>query len=263
MLVGLGLFWKEESMLLNNRVAIVTGASRGIGRAIALAMSEQGAGVVVNASESAEAAASVASEIVERGGRAITCMADVADREAVDRMLADTRARLGPVDILVNNAGIDSPARFEDITSEEWDRVLEVNLKGVFNCCQAIIAEMKERRYGKIVCISSVAGLRGSLFENVHYSASKAGMHGFVMTLARQVAPLGINVNAIAPGPIETEMFRRTASRERRQKVLSGVPLGVMGQPEDIAHAAVFLASHWAKYVSGAVLRVNGGSVMG
>lgn len=250
-------------MLLKNRVAIVTGASRGIGRASALAMSEQGAAVAVNANESVEAATSVTAEITQRGGRAIVAIADVSNREAVECMVAETRARLGAVDILVNNAGIDSAASFEEITSEEWDRVLDVNLKGVFNCCQAVITEMKERRYGKIVCISSVAGLRGSLFENVHYSASKAGMHGFVMTLARQVAPFGIHVNAIAPGPIETEMFRQNASGERRQKVLAGVPLGVMGQPEDIARAVVFLASDWAKYVTGAVLRVNGGSVMG
>ena len=250
-------------MLLNNRVALVTGASRGIGRAIALAMAKQGAAVTVNASQSAKAAELVAEEIRQEGGQASVGIADVSDPEAVLRMVADTRARLGPIDILVNNAAIDHAVSFEEITPEEWDRVLAVNLKGVFNCCQAVIGEMKEQRYGKIVCISSIAGLRGSLFGNVHYAASKAGMHGFVMTLARQVAPYGINVNAIAPGPIETEMFRENVHGERRQRVLSGVPLGVMGQPEDIAHAAVFLASDWARFITGAVLRANGGSLMG
>jgi 3-oxoacyl-[acyl-carrier protein] reductase len=250
-------------MLLNKRVAIVTGASRGIGRAIALAMAEQGAAVAVNANRSAEAAESVAAEIRQGGGEAIVGIADVSDRDAVDRMVADTRSRLGPIDILVNNAAIDHVVSFEEITSEEWDRILAVNLKGVFHCCQAVIGEMKERRSGKIICISSVAGLRGSLFGNVHYAASKAGMHGFVMTLARQVAPHGINVNAIAPGPIETEMFRQNVSGERRQQVLAGVPLGVMGQPEDIAHATVYLASEWARFITGVVLRVNGGSLMG
>jgi 3-oxoacyl-[acyl-carrier protein] reductase len=241
----------------------VTGASRGIGRAIALAMAEQGAALVVNASQSTEAAESVAAEIRQGGGEAIVGIADVSDRDAVDRMVADTRARLGPVDILVNNAAIDHAVSFEEITSEEWDRILAVNLKGVFHCCQAVIGEMKERHSGKIICISSVAGLRGSLFGNAHYAASKAGMHGFVMTLARQVAPYGITVNAIAPGPIETEMFHQNVSGERRQQVLAGVPLGVMGQPEDIAHATVFLASEWARFITGAVLRVNGGSLMG
>ncbi len=250
-------------MLLKNRTALVTGASRGIGRAIALALAEQGAAVAVNANQSAEAAELVAAEIREGGGRAIVALADVSDGQAVARMVADTSAMLGPIDILVNNAAIDHAVAFEEITAEEWDRVLAVNLKGVFHCCQAVIGEMKERRSGKIICISSVAGLRGSLFGNVHYAASKAGMHGFVMTLARQVAPYGINVNAIAPGPIETEMFRQNVSGERRQQVLAGVPLGVMGQPEDIAHAAVFLASDWARFITGAVLRVNGGSLMG
>lgn len=250
-------------MLLKNRTALVTGASRGIGRAIALALAEQGAAVAVNANQSAEAAELVAAEIREDGGRAIVALADVSDGQAVARMVADTSAMLGPIDILVNNAAIDRAVAFEEITPEEWDRVLAVNLKGVFHCCQAVIGEMKERRSGKIICISSVAGLRGSLFGNVHYAASKAGMHGFVMTLARQVAPYGVNVNAIAPGPIETEMFRQNVSGERRQQVLAGVPLGVMGQPEDIAHAAVFLASDWARFITGAVLRVNGGSLMG
>ncbi len=250
-------------MLLKKRTALVTGASRGIGRAIALALAEQGAAVAVNANQSAEAAELVAAEIREGGGRAIVALADVSDGQAVARMVADIRAKLGPIDILVNNAAIDRAVAFEEITPEEWDRVLAVNLKGVFHCCQAVIGEMKERRSGKIICISSVAGLRGSLFGNVHYAASKAGMHGFVMTLARQVAPYGINVNAIAPGPIETEMFRQNVSGERRQQVLAGVPLGVMGQPEDIAHAAVFLASDWARFITGAVLRVNGGSLMG
>lgn len=250
-------------MLLKKRTALVTGASRGIGRAIALALAEQGAAVAVNANQSAEAAELVAAEIREGGGRAIVALADVSDGQAVARMVADIRAKLGPIDILVNNAAIDRAVAFEEITPEEWDRVLAVNLKGVFHCCQAVIGEMKERRSGKIICISSVAGLRGSLFGNVHYAASKAGMHGFVMTLARQVAPYGVNVNAIAPGPIETEMFRQNVSGERRQQVLAGVPLGVMGQPEDIAHAAVFLASDWARFITGAVLRVNGGSLMG
>lgn len=254
---------KDRFMLLRDRTAIVTGASRGIGRAIALALGKQGAAVVVNANRSVEAAESVAAEIRQAGGKAIAEIADVSDGEAVARMVADTRARLGPIDILVNNAAIDHAIAFEEITAEEWDRVLAVNLKGVFYCCQAVVEEMKTRQYGRIVCISSVAGLRGSLFGNVHYAASKAGMHGFVMTLARQLAPHGINVNAIAPGPIETEMFRQNVSGERRQQVLAGVPLGVMGQPKDIAHAAVFLASDWARFITGTVLKVNGGSVMG
>jgi 3-oxoacyl-[acyl-carrier protein] reductase len=250
-------------MLLKDRIAVITGSSRGIGRAIAIEMARQGAAVVINANKSAEAAKAVVSDITQEGGTAIAELADVSDPNAVGRMMANVRDRLGPIDVLVNNAAVDNAIAFEDISAEEWDRVLAVNLKGVHNCCKAAVEDMKARQYGKIIMISSVAGLRGSLFGNAHYAASKAGMHGFAMTLARYLAPYQINVNIIAPGPIETEMFRENVGEEGRQKVLAQVPLGFIGQPEDIAHAAVFLASDWARFITGEILRVNGGSLMG
>lgn len=250
-------------MLLKGRTAVITGSSRGIGRAIAIEMARQGATVVVNASRSVAAADAVVAEIVQAGGAAFAEIADISDEQAVNRMMSRIRNHLGPIDILVNNAATDRVLPFEEISAEEWDRVLAVNLKGTHHCCKAVVEDMKTRLYGKIILISSIAGLRGSLFGNAHYAASKAGMHGFAMTLARYLASYKINVNVIAPGPIETEMFRQNVSEEDRQKVLARVPLSTMGQPEDIAHAAVFLASDWARFITGAILNVNGGSLMG
>jgi len=254
---------QDACRLLQGRVALVTGASRGIGRAIAIEMARQGAVVGVNASRSVEAAESVAEEIVQMGGRAVAAIADVADTEAVQQMVGEVREQLGPIDILVNNAGVGNVTTLEEMSPEEWDWVLGVNLKGVYNCCRAVIGEMKARRYGKIVCISSLSGVRGTLAGHVHYGASKAGVHGFAMTLARDVGPYGINVNAIAPGPIETEMLQMSATEEYLRRVMAGIPLGRIGKPEDVAHLAVFLASDWACYLTGLVINVSGGLHMG
>lgn len=245
--------------LLHGRVALVTGASRGIGRAIALEMAHQGAKVAVNAHRSADAA----EEVAQEGGQAVVVLADVADANAVERMVGEVRRQLGPVDILVNNAGVGPVHTLEEMPPEEWNRVLDVNLKGVYHCCRAVVGEMKARRYGKIICISSLAGLRGTLVGHVHYGASKAGVHGFVWTLARDLGPYGINVNAIAPGPVETEMLRESATEAYLQRVRAEIPLGRLGRPEDVAHVAVFLASDWAAYLTGVVINVSGGLYMG
>ena len=173
----------------------------------------------------------------------MVALADVAETDAVYRMVADVRRQLGPIDILVNNAGVGTVTTLEEMPPDEWDRVLNVNLKGVYNCCKAVVDEMKARRYGKIICVSSLAGLRG--------------------TLARHLGPYGINVNVIAPGPVETEMLQESASEEYLRRVGSEIPLGRLGRPEDIAHVAVFLASDWAAYVTGVVVNVSGGLYMG
>lgn len=249
--------------LLRGRVALVTGASRGIGRAIALEMARQGAKVAANAHRSAEAAEEVARQIAQEGGQAVAVLADVADADAVERMVAEARRQLGPIDILVCNAGVGPVSTLEETSPEEWDRVLDVNLKGVYLCCRAVVGEMKARRYGKIICISSLAGLRGTLVGHVHYGASKAGVHGFVWTLARHLGPYGIHVNAIAPGPVETEMLRESATEAYLQRVRAEIPLGRLGRPEDVAHVAVFLASDWAAYLTGVVVNVSGGLHMG
>ncbi|NLE76595.1 MAG: 3-oxoacyl-ACP reductase FabG [Chloroflexi bacterium] len=253
----------ERKGLLEGRVALVTGASRGIGRATALAMAREGAAVAVNAHRSAAEAEAVAGEIAAAGGRAMTALADVADPQAVQAMVARVQGELGPVDVLVNNAGASSDRSFEAISVAEWNRILEVNLGGVFHCCRAVLPGMKERRYGRIVCVSSLAGVRGALNDNAQYAASKAGVHGLVMTLARRMAPYGITVNAVAPGPIETEMFRRNVDEDDKRRRLAGIPVGRFGQPEDIAQAALFLASDWASYITGVVLPVGGGFHMG
>ncbi|MGQ9585186.1 MAG: SDR family NAD(P)-dependent oxidoreductase [Anaerolineae bacterium] len=254
---------ESTSRLLHGRVALVTGASRGIGRAVAIEMARQGAKVAVNAHRFSDAAASVAQQIVQEGGQAVVALADVAETDAVYRMVADVRRQLGPIDILVNNAGVGTVTTLEEMPPDEWDRVLNVNLKGVYNCCKAVVDEMKARRYGKIICVSSLAGLRGTLMGHVHYGASKAGVHGFAWTLARHLGPYGINVNVIAPGPVETEMLQESASEEYLRRVGSEIPLGRLGRPEDIAHVAVFLASDWAAYVTGVVVNVSGGLYMG
>jgi 3-oxoacyl-[acyl-carrier protein] reductase len=169
------------------------------------------------------------------------------------------RRELGPIDILVNNAGMDHGIPLEEITPTEGDQLMAVNSRGVHNCCLALVDEMKARRAGKIVCTSSMAAVQGSLVGNAAYAASKAGFHGFAMTLARLLAPYGINVNTIAPGPIETEMFQRNLTEETSQHLIQSIPLGMIGQPEDIANAAVFLVSEWSRYITGVILNVNGG----
>jgi len=249
--------------LLEGRVALVTGASRGIGRTTAIEMARQGAAVAVNAHRSAEAAAAVVEEIQRAGGKAVMALANVADETAVREMVAAVEDRLGPVDILVNNAGASTDKSFEEITLDEWNHILAVNLTGVFNCTRAVLPAMKSRRYGRIVCVSSLAGVRGALNDNAQYAAAKAGVHGFAMTVARRMAPYGITVNVIAPGPTETEMYRENVAEEDKRRRLAAIPVGRLGQPEDVAHAAVFLASDWGRHITGIVLCVSGGFHMG
>lgn len=245
---------------LDERVAVVTGASRGIGRAIALELAWRGAAVVVNYLHSAEAAGDVVAAIQNGSGRAVGFKADVADFEQAAELVKFTIENLGGLDILVNNAGITRDTLIMTMSENDWDIVQSTNLKGTFNCSKAAVRHMMRKRYGRIVNISSVAGQIGNAGQT-NYSASKAGQIGFTKALAREVASRNITVNAITPGYIETDLWNKIPE-QMRQAMLAMIPLARHGQPEEIAHAVAFLASDQAAYITGQVLGVDGGLAM-
>ncbi len=243
-----------------DRTALVTGGSRGIGRAIALALARQGAAVAVNYRERADAAAEVVALVARNGGRAMAVQADVRDFAAVKAM-TDTVARtLGPIDILVNNAGIlrDKPVAF--MTDEEWNAVLDTCLKGAFHCIKALSKSMARAKRGRIVNIASDAGLLGDMMR-ANYASAKAGMIGLTKTVAREMAASGVTVNALAPGVIETELLAGMTD-SRRRAMLDRVPMGRFGTPDEVAAAVIALVSDTGAYITGEVLRVDGGLAM-
>jgi 3-oxoacyl-[acyl-carrier protein] reductase len=245
---------------LEGRVAIVTGASRGIGRATALELARRGAAVIVNYSASEQAADEVVRLILDEGGRAKAIKADVADfRQAQDLVKASIDAFEG-LDILVNNAGITRDMLIMMMSEDDWNRVIDINLKGTFNCSKAAVRLMMRKRYGRIINITSVAGQMGNPGQT-NYSASKAGQIGFTKALAREVAARNITVNAIAAGYIDTEIWA-TVSEEARQALITMIPLGRKGTPEEIAYAVAFLASDQAAYITGQILGIDGGMAM-
>lgn len=246
-------------MFLEEKAAIVTGASRGIGKAIAMALAREGAMVAVNAL-SQEAAEATAAEIRASNGRAIAVAANVADSAQVEAMVARVMEEFGRIDILVNNAGITRDTLLLRMKEEDWDTVLDVNLKGVFNCTKAVSRIMIKQRSGAIVNISSVVGVTGNVGQ-ANYAASKAGIIGFTKAVARELASRGIRVNAVAPGYIQTDMTEKIPE-EVKAKLLESIPLGFIGQPEDVAEAVLFLVSPAARYITGQTLHVNGGMVM-
>ena len=243
-----------------DRVALVTGASRGIGRAIALELAEEGYAVCVNYLEHRQQAEEVAETIRRRGGSAMAVQADVADRVSVAAMVRETEAALGPVTLLVNNAGIAGQIQFQDITDEQWDRYLSVNLGGTRNTIQAVLPHMLHVKAGSIVNISSIWGLRGASCE-VAYACTKAALIGLTRSLALELAPSQIRVNCVAPGVINTDMVQALGQETLRQ-LAEETPLGRLGTPEDVAHAVVFLASDKASFLTGQVLGADGGFIV-
>ncbi len=245
---------------LTDKIALVTGGARGIGGEIAIAFARAGADVAVADLLNESAAAPVLSAIEEAGRRSLLVRTDVSDAQQVQDLVATAHAKFGRVDILVNNAGIVSQVKFDELEVAEWDRVLSINLRGVFLGCRYVLPEMLERGNGKIINVASQLGQIGGL-EMVHYSASKAGVIGLTKALAREVSARGVHVNAIAPGPILTDMMAEE-TEEWAAKKLAELPMGRFGQPEEVAPTAVFLASDDSSYFVGQTLCPNGGDVM-
>ena len=247
-------------MKLEGKKALVTGASRGIGRAIALALAAEGADVAVNYAGSEAAAKEVAAEIEAMGRKAFVIQADISSNAAATEMIDKVVTEFGRIDILVNNAGITRDGLLMRMKEEDWDAVLTTNLKGVFNCTKASIKYMMKQRAGHIVSISSVVGLMGNAGQ-ANYAAAKAGVIGFTKAVAKEVAARGITVNAVAPGFIQTDMTK-VLSEKVVEGMKASIPLARLGDPEDIAKAVVFLASDDASYITGQTLNVDGGMVM-
>ncbi|HEY58362.1 MAG TPA: 3-oxoacyl-[acyl-carrier-protein] reductase [Anaerolineae bacterium] len=248
------------TLSLKDKVAVVTGASRGIGRAIAIELARRGAALVVNYNRSAEAAQEVVQSIREFGGQAEAFQADVSDFEQAQNLIKFAIQTFSNLHILVNNAGITRDQVIMLMSEEDWDEVLRVNLKSTFNCSKAAVRHMMRKRYGRIINITSVAGQIGNAGQT-NYSASKAGQIGFTKALAREVASRNITVNAIAAGYIETDIWANVPEA-MRQQVLQLIPLGRKGEPEEIAYAVAFLASDQAAYITGQILGVDGGMAM-
>ncbi len=247
-------------MDLEDSVAMVTGAGRGIGLAVARALAEDGARVALIDIDDRRL-----DSALERLGAlrkaCLGCSADVSDRNRITQLVSELVGRFGRMDILVNNAGIYELLAFADITEEQWDRVLDVNLKGAFLCTQAVLPIMKEQRGGCIVNMASSAAKTGGQLCGAHYAASKAGLIALTKSVAREVAPYGIRVNAVAPGRIDTPMIH-TVSPEENEAMRRQIPLGRIGTPDDVAGAVRFLVSDAADYVTGEILDVNGGLLM-
>ncbi|MDN5344311.1 MAG: 3-oxoacyl-[acyl-carrier protein] reductase [Clostridia bacterium] len=244
-------------MILEGQVAVVTGASRGIGRATALQLARAGARVVVNYARQAAAAAEVVAAIEASGGQAVAVAADVGDQGAARDLIQAAQDHFGRVDILVNNAGIARDNLAARLKPEDWAAVLNTNLTGVFNCCQAVLKPMLRQRQGRIINLTSVVGLRGNVGQ-VNYAAAKAGVIGLTRSLAKEVASRGILVNAVAPGFIATEMTAALKG-EAREEFYHHIPLGRPGEPEEVAEVILFLASPAARYITGQVITVDGG----
>ena len=247
-------------MRLDGKVAIITGAGRGIGRAIALALARDGADVVVNDVD-LQSAEATADKVRAMGRRALPIKADVSVEEEVIKMVKTALKAFGKIDILVNNAAIFSSISLEDITEEKWDKTMKINLKSVFLCSQAVMKFMKRQRSGKIVNIASLAGKVGGIVAGADYAASKAGVICLTKSLAKQLASYSINVNAVAPAWIETDMMKDWP-KETKEAVLRQIPLGRFGKPEEVAEAVVFLASDGAGFITGATIDINGGILM-
>jgi len=247
-------------MEFDKRIALVTGASRGIGRQIALELASKGATLIVNYTNSESAAKETVENIKSNGGNAVLSKFDVSDFDAAQQEINNILNKFEHIDILVNNAGITKDGLFLRMKESDWDRVFDVNVKGAFNCTKAVARTMLNRRYGRIVNIVSVVGEMGNPGQ-INYSASKAGLIGFTKSAAKEFASRGVTVNAVSPGFIETDITDVLPERVKH-KYLESIPLARFGQPEDISKVVAFLASDGASYITGEVIRVNGGLYM-
>ena len=244
-------------MSLKSKVALVTGGSRGIGREIALELAKSGVDIAITYVNNLEKAALVIEEIIGYGVKAIAIQGNVSIEEDVNNMMKTIEKELGSVDILVNNAGVTKDNLLIRMKSDEWDEVMDVNLKGTFLCAKAVSRGMMKKRYGKIINITSVVGIIGNAGQG-NYSASKAGVIGFTKSMAKELASRGIRVNAIAPGFIQTDMTE-SLNDEIKDSMLNAIPLNSFGSPKDIANLVIFLASENSDYITGQVINVDGG----
>ncbi len=247
-------------MNLSGKTAVITGASRGIGRAIALKLAELGANVVVNYSNSSNKAEEVVNEIKDIGREAMAIKADVSNPEDVNAFVKEVSKKFDSIDILINNAGITKDTLLIRMKDEDWEKVIDINLKGTYLCTKLFGKKMMKQRSGKIINITSVVGIMGNAGQ-ANYAASKAGVIGFTKSIAKEFSSRNINVNAIAPGFIETEMTD-SLSDEIRENYTKSIPLGKLGKAEDIANVVAFLCSQESNYITGQVINVDGGMVM-
>ncbi|WP_138202954.1 elongation factor P 5-aminopentanone reductase [Haloimpatiens lingqiaonensis] len=244
-------------MSLGGKIALVTGASRGIGRSIAIELAKRGANVIVNYKKDQEGAEKTIELINENGGRGFLYKGDVSSYSFCKNMIEDIIKRFSKLDILVNNAGISKVGLFMDLTEEEFDEIMNVNFKGVFNCCHAVVEHMISRKQGTIVNISSIWGNAGASCE-VIYSASKGAVNSFTKALAKELAPSGIRVNAVSPGVIDTQM-NKCFSIEEKEALIEEIPMMRMGQGEDIGEVVGFLCDESSRYITGQIITVDGG----
>ena len=248
---------------LNGKVALVTGASSGIGRATAETLAANGARVAINIHRNEAGAESARAEILNRGGSAIVVQADVTRASDVDSLVDRTVTEFGPIDILVNNAGsLVERLRILELTEERWDEVIDLNLKTAFLCCRAVAASMMERKAGAIVNVASIAGRNGGALGSIHYSTAKGGLITFTKGLAKELAPFGVRVNAVSPGVIDTRYHEQFSSPEMMKTYAGMIPLGRIGTPAEVGKVICFLASDAASYLAGETIEINGGMFM-
>jgi 3-oxoacyl-[acyl-carrier protein] reductase len=250
----------SNSFDLNGKVALVTGASSGIGRATAEALAANGARVAINFHRNEAGAEAACSQITDAGGRAIVVQADVTRAGDVQSLVEQTINEFGAIDILVNNAGsLVERLKILELTEERWDEVIDLNLKSAFLCSKAVAGSMMERKTGAIVNVSSIAGRNGGALGSIHYSAAKGGLITFTKGLAKELAPFGVRVNAVAPGVIDTPYHEQFSSPEMMKTYAGMIPLGRVGTPAEVANVICFLASDAASYLAGETIEVNGG----
>ncbi|QXM05889.1 3-oxoacyl-[acyl-carrier-protein] reductase [Crassaminicella indica] len=247
-------------MNLAGKVAVVTGGSRGIGKAIALKLASLGANIVVNYTSNAAKAEEVVKEIKDMGKFAIALKADVSNAEEVQSFIKEVEEKFDTIDILVNNAGVTRDTLLMKMKEEDWDKVMNINLKGTYNCTKAVIRKMMKQKSGKIVNVASVVGITGNAGQ-ANYAASKAGVIGFTKSIAKELGSRGINVNAVAPGFIETDMTD-VLSDKVKEELIKQIPMKKLGKAEDVANVVAFLCSDQASYITGQVLNIDGGMAM-